>query len=79
MRAILLIGCAALALGACGRDDAANDANLTAANDMMMDENAATTNMDADAVTNDTTNNLANNLANNLTNNGADTNVTNSY
>ena len=75
MRAILLIGCAALALGACGRDDAVNDANLTAANDMMIDENAATMNMDVNAVTNDTTDNMVNDV----TNNDAGNNVTNSY
>ena len=77
MRAILLIGCAALALGACGRDDAVNDANLMAANDMMMDENAAATGgMDANAATNAATENM---MMNDLTNNDADTNLSNGY
>jgi hypothetical protein len=80
MRAFLLISCAALGLAACGRDDAADDANMADAN-LMMEENVAldpTLNADsnlaagADPATQDlvnqdlTTNDADANLANGL-------------
>jgi len=76
MRAILLIGCAALGLAACGsNNDAANDANVMVANDMMMEQNAAMPGgMDANSATNATTENM---MMNDLTNNDADTNLNN--
>ena len=77
MRSILLIGCAALALGACNKADnqANTDMNVTADN-MMLEENAAMApgGMDANMATNAATENA---MMNDLTHNDADTNLAN--
>ena len=81
MRAILMIGCAALTLSACGdatRDtEAANDMNALTADNMMMDQNAAMTGpggMDGNLDTNAATENM---MMNDMTTNETDTNLDN--
>ena len=73
MRSILMISCAALALAACGRDDAANEANVVAADNLVItDDPMMDPAMNADA--NMATNNA---VAEDLTTNDADTNLAN--
>lgn len=73
MRSIFLISCAAVALAACGRDDAANEANLATDNVIVTDDAMMDPAMNADA-------NLAidnNAVAEDLTTNDADANLAN--
>lgn len=82
MRAILLIGCAALALSACGgAQDEVDEANVMTADNvlmdqnMMMDQNAmGAGGLDANVATNAATENM---MMNDLTTNEADTNLAN--
>ena len=73
MRAILLLGCAALALGACNQ---AEEADVNAADNMILEENAAVDagGMDANLATNAATENA---MVNDLLQNDADTNLAN--
>ena len=77
MRSILMISCAALALAACGRDDAANEANVVAADNLVItDDPMMDPAMNAD--TNLATDPAANNaVVEDLTTNDADTNLAN--
>ena len=76
MRSIFLISCAAVALAACGRDDAANEANLATDNVVVTDDALVDPAMNADA--NLATDPAANNaVAEDLTTNDADTNLAN--
>ena len=76
MRSILLISCVAVALAACGRDDAANEANVVAADNLVVTDDAMMDPaMNADA--NLATDPAANAVANDLTTNDADTNLAN--
>lgn len=77
MRAILIIGGAALALAACSANNQANsDMNAMVTDNMTMDENAAMNagGMDANLATNAATENA---MMNDLTHNDADTNLAN--
>ncbi len=77
MRSILLISCAAVALAACGRDDAANEANVVAADNLVVTDDALvdpTMNADANLVTDPAANNA---VVEDLTTNDADTNLAN--
>ena len=80
MRALILVAGAALAVSACGGNEAAenemNVDNITADNLMVNDTTAidATTNLDAN-MANDM--NMTNDVANDLTNNDADANLAN--
>ena len=79
MRTLLLVGCAALALSACGDNDS-SEANNVAADNMMMDQNAAlgdptmdpnmTGNMPVDSAT-------QNMMMNDMNTNDPDTNLAN--
>jgi hypothetical protein len=76
MRSIFLISCAAIALAACGRDDAADEANLAADNVVVTDDALTDPALNADA--NLGTDPAANNaVAEDLTTNDADTNLAN--
>lgn len=77
MRSIFLISCAALAVAACGRDDAANEANVMTDENMMVAENTMVDpmmNADANLATDPVTGNL---IEEDLTTNDADTNLAN--
>ena len=77
MRSILLISCAAVALAACGRDDAANEANVVAADNLVVTDDAMmdpAMNADANLVTDPAANNA---VVEGLTTNDADTNLAN--
>ena len=76
MRSIFLISCAAIALAACGRDDAADEANLAADNVVVTDDALTdpALNADANLVTDPAANNA---VAEDLTTNDADTNLAN--
>jgi hypothetical protein len=69
MRAFLLISVAALGLAGCGREDRAEDANMTMEENMALDMNADA-NLDMNATT-------GNAVAEDLTTNDADTNLAN--
>ena len=78
MRSIFLISCAALALAACGRDDAADEANVVAADNLVMTDNAMmdpAMNADANLATDPAATNNA--VAQDLATNEADTNLAN--
>lgn len=75
MRIAILIGTAALALGACNRNDAANDTMNADENVMMADDMAMNGDIDANAMTNDTEE--ANMVMNDMTHNDADANLAN--
>ena len=75
MRIAILIGTAALALGACNRNEAANDTMNVDANAMMADDMAMNGDIDANAMTNDSAE--ANMVMNDLTTNDADANLAN--
>ena len=77
MRSILMISCAALALAACGRDDAANEANVVAADNLVITDDPMmdpAMNADANLATDPTANNA---VVEDLTTNDADTNLAN--
>lgn len=73
MRAILLIGCAALALAACKANVNVNNNDMNATDNMAVDLNA-TGGMDANMETNAATENA---MMNDLTHNDVDTNLAN--
>ena len=77
MRSIFLISCAALAVAACGRDDATDEANVMTADNMMVADNAVldpTMNADANMAVDPATQNA---MEQDLTTNDADTNLAN--
>ena len=80
MRTLILAAGAALTLAACGgnNEGEANDANMMATDNMMMDQNAMMANdmggMDANAATNATTENM---MMNDMMTNSPDTNLAN--
>jgi len=77
MRSIFMISCAALALAACGRDDAANEANVVAADNLVVTDDAMmdpAMNADANLATDPAANNA---VVEDLTTNEADTNLAN--
>ena len=78
MRGLMMISGAALALAACGGNEAANnDMNAMTVDNMMIDQNAAMTGpggIDGNVDTNATTENM---MMNDMTHNDADTNLAN--
>jgi hypothetical protein len=77
MRSIFLISAAALALAACGRDDAADEANVVAADNLVVTDDAMmdpAMNADANLATDPAANNA---VVEDLTTNDADTNLAN--
>jgi len=76
MRAFLLIGCAALALGACNKADDATDTDMNVAVDnMMVDDNAMMNGgADANMMTDSNTENM---MAEDMNTNDPDTNLAN--
>jgi hypothetical protein len=77
MRSILLLTCAAVALAACGRDDAANEANVVAADNLVVTDDAMmdpAMNADANLATDPAANNA---VVEDLTTNDADANLAN--
>ena len=77
MRSLLMISCVALAVAACGRDDAANEANVVAADNLVVTDDAMmdpAMNADANLVTDPAANNA---VGNDLTTNDADANLAN--
>ena len=77
MRSIFMISCAALALAACGRDDAADEANLVAADNLVITDDAMmdpAMNADANLATDPA---MQNGMEQDLTTNDADANLAN--